>query len=174
MDGMSIVDVDVEIEGHVDVDCFSILASREVRQPKKGIPYSIPSKSQEPSYGWALFLILKEFSSARLLFTPRGLAQASPKQVLVLTIYSSQEFTSGQSFRSLWLLGGYWDPSTLSLSLSCLTPWHSRLQPSWDSLSDGIFTRPLGIPPSSFGRTTFSRFLFAFSFALLSSPLIHG
>ena len=34
MDGMSIVDVDVEIEGHVDVDCFSILAPREVRQPR--------------------------------------------------------------------------------------------------------------------------------------------
>ena len=34
MDGMSIADVDVEIEGHVDVDCFSILAPREVRQPR--------------------------------------------------------------------------------------------------------------------------------------------
>jgi hypothetical protein len=35
---------------------------------------------------------------APIYFTPRGLAQANPKQVLVLTIYSSKEFTSGQSF----------------------------------------------------------------------------
>ncbi|MCE3216771.1 hypothetical protein HAX54_007956, partial [Datura stramonium] len=45
-----------------------------------------------------------QFSSARLLFTPRGLAKASPKQVLVLTIYSSKEGVVGMSWQECLVL----------------------------------------------------------------------